>query len=135
LIALDTNVIVRLVTADDPTQLAAAREIFQSGELWICKTVLLETEWVLRFSYELDRDTIGEILHRLLGHPPLRMEDRDSVIRALVLYEHGMDFADALHLVSSGEAERFATFDGPLARAARGREGVPVVVRLGKEPT
>jgi predicted nucleic-acid-binding protein len=45
-IALDTNIIVRLVTADDPGQLEAARAIFKAGDLWICKTVFLETEWV-----------------------------------------------------------------------------------------
>jgi hypothetical protein len=44
-----------------------------------------------------------------------------------------MDFADALHLVSSGESEKFATFDRPLAKAARGGEGVPRVELMGKK--
>jgi predicted nucleic-acid-binding protein len=130
-IALDTNVIVRLVTADDPSQLRTARILFQSGLLWVCKTVLLETEWVLRYSYDLDRDAIQTVFHRLLGYPHLQVEDRVAVIRALALHGLGMDFADALHLASSGDADRFATFDRPLAKAAHGLGESPVVDLLG----
>jgi predicted nucleic-acid-binding protein len=53
MIALDTNVIVRVVTRDDPQQVPAALAVMQSGDLWVSKTVLLETEWVLRYSYKL----------------------------------------------------------------------------------
>lgn len=130
MIALDTNVIVRLVTADDPGQLQAAREVFQTGDLWVCKTVLLETEWVLRYSYELNSASIQEILRKLLGYPGLQVEDRHGVLRALGFYDKGMDFADALHLASSGEADQFATFDRPLAKKGRSLEGVPSVMLL-----
>jgi predicted nucleic-acid-binding protein len=129
-IALDTNVIVRIVAADDPVQLDAARAVFEAGDLWVCKTVLLETEWVLRYSYELSRETIQETFRKLLGYPRLQVEDRNAVLRALTLYEQGFDFADALHLTSSGEADQFATFDGPLAKRAQGLEGGPPVVSL-----
>ena len=134
MIALDTNVIVRLVTADDPGQLQAAREIFQTGNLWICKTVLLETEWVLRYSYELAPAAIQGILRKLLGYSGLQVEDRNAVLQALGFYDKGMDFADALHLASSGEADQFATFDGPLAKKARSLEGVPQAMLLKATP-
>jgi predicted nucleic-acid-binding protein len=126
-IALDTNVIVRLVTADDPDQTAAAREVFEAGDLWICKTVLLETEWVLRYSYKVSRDSIRKAFRGLLGYPHLQVEDRGAVLRGLHFYEVGLDFADALHLASSGDADRFATFDRPLAERAWELEDVPVV--------
>jgi predicted nucleic-acid-binding protein len=129
-IAVDTNVIVRLVTADDPGQLETARALFQGGDLWICRTVLLETEWVLRYSYELNRTVIQEIFRKLLGYSGLQMEARDAVLRALVLYDRGMDFADALHLVSSGEADLFATFDRPFAKLAQDLESEPQVMLL-----
>jgi len=87
----------------------------QSGALWVCKTVLLETEWVLRYTYELRREIVIAAFKKLLGLPTLQVEQRGSVLQALALYERGMDFADALHLTSSGEAERFATFDRELA--------------------
>ena len=130
MIALDTNVIVRLVTADDPDQLKAARAVFEAGGLWVCKTVFLETEWVLRYSYELGRPAIREVFRKLLGYPQLQVEDRSAVLRALALYDQGLDFGDALHLASSGDADRFATFDQPLAKRSRGLEDVPVVVLL-----
>jgi predicted nucleic-acid-binding protein len=129
-IALDTNVIVRVVTADDPRQLKIALKVFEADSLWVCKTVLLETEWVLRYSYRLDPGSIYEVFRKLLGYSRFKVEDRDSVLRALMLFERGLDFADALHLASSGEAGRFATFDRPLAKAAHGLEDGPTVELL-----
>jgi predicted nucleic-acid-binding protein len=130
-IALDTNVIVRLVTADDSGQLKAAREVFETGDLWVCKTAFLETEWVLRYNYELSRTAIREVFRRLLGYPRLQVEDRRAVLRALTLYDQGLDFADALHLASSGDADQFATLDQPLVRKTRGLKDGPVVVSAG----
>lgn len=132
MIALDTNVIVRVVTADDPEQLALALEVMRSGDLWVCKTVLLETEWVLRYSYDLSPSAILESLRRLLGFPALQMEDRGAVLQALSLFEKGMDFADALHLVSSTRAQSFATFDRPLMKRVEKLKGddLPPVLLL-----
>jgi predicted nucleic-acid-binding protein len=129
-IALDTNVIVRLVTADDPGQLKAARATFEAGDLWVCKTVFLETEWVLRYSYELSRPAVRAVFRKLLGYPRLQVEDRSAVLQALALYDQGLDFGDALHLASSGDSDRFATFDQPLAKKTQGLEGTPAVVLL-----
>lgn len=134
MIALDTNVIVRVVTADDPEQLALALEVLQTGDLWVCKTVLLETEWVLRYTYKLPQVTILEALRRLLGLRDLQVEDRGAVLQALSLFEEKMDFADALHLASSSRAESFATFDRTLAGRAKKakREDLPPVALLGR---
>ncbi len=116
--ALDTNVLVRLVTADDPAQAERAAEVFRSGRLWVAKTVLVETEWVLRYSYGLDPESIYGTFRKLLGYGPLEVEDRVAVLRALEWFEAGMDWADALHLASSGAAERFVTFDRGLVAGA-----------------
>ncbi len=130
MIALDTNVIVRLVVADDPEQLKIARRVFQSGDLWIPKTVVLETEWVLRYTYKLERGSIHEIFLGLLGYRKTQIEDRGAVLRGLDLYEKGLDFADALHIASSGDADRFATFDREFAEAARAAGASPFVEYL-----
>lgn len=135
MIALDTNVIVRVVTGDDPGQLEAALAVMRSGELRVCKTVLLETEWVLRYTYGLNRQTIGETFRKLLGYPNLQVEDRGVVLRALSLFQLGLDFADALHLSSSGEALQFATFDRQLAVAAGSLEEGPEVKLLRASPS
>ena len=133
MIALDTNVLVRVVTADDPKQLEIALVVMRSEALWVCKTVLLETEWVLRYTYKLSREVILAAFRKLLGLPALQVEQRGSVLRALALYDKGMDLADALHLTSSGEAEHFATFDRKLAESARaeGADDLPVIEWLG----
>jgi predicted nucleic acid-binding protein len=127
MISLDTNVIVRVVTRDHPEQLAAALAVMRQDHLWLCKTVLLETAWVLRFSYGLERETITEVLRKLLGYRRLLVEDRPGVLRALSWHAAGLDLADALHLASCGEAERFVTFDRRLATGARGLGGAPAV--------
>ena len=94
------------------------------------KTVLLELEWVLRFSYGKDRRAISRVLHRLLGYRLLEIEDRPAAMKALAWYRRGLDFADALHLASSGSASHFATFHRSLARSAAGIPGAPEVLRL-----
>lgn len=118
MISLDTNVVVRVVTADDPDQLALALKVMRSEDLWLCRTVLLEIEWVLRYSYKLSRETILETFTRLLGYPNLSVEEPAAVRLALDLFGDGMDFADALHLAASKGADRFVTFDRDLSLSA-----------------
>jgi predicted nucleic-acid-binding protein len=130
MIALDTSVIVRIVTEDDPDQLKAAREVFKADSLWVCKTVLLETEWVLRYSYGLDPKSILNVFRKLLGYPQLQVEDRHTVLRAIMFCQLGLDFADALHLASSNSAARFVTFDQPFAKAASRLDEDPAVELL-----
>lgn len=131
MISLDTNVIVRVVTADDLDQLAIALEVMRSEGLWLSKTVLLETEWVLRYTYKLSRETVLETFVRLLGYRNLSVDAPEQVHSALELYRGGMDFADALHLAASTGADRFVTFDRELALSARKLEALPVVELLG----
>jgi len=119
-IALDTSVVVRVLTADEPAQLQAARRAMESGALFLSKTVLLETEWVLRYSYGIGRAEIGDALRNLIRYRRMEVEDLPAVIEALSWHAEGMDFADALHLSSSRSADRLATFDRELAvRAAK----------------
>lgn len=127
MIGLDTNVVVRVLTGDDPEQAERAERVFASGPLWLAKTVLLECEWVLRSAYSLPRKTILHAFRSVIGYPPLEVEDRAAVLRALRWYESGADFADALHLASLDPGARFATFDRALARRSAGLDGAPAV--------
>ena len=121
MIAIDTNVVVRLLTNDDPAQAARAADLLARERVLVPKTVLLETEWVLRYSYELPPSVVLAAFRKLLGLPQVAAEDATAIARALELYEGGMDFADALHLASARDATAFATFDTRLAKRA-GRE-------------
>ena len=118
MIAIDTNVLVRLVTRDDRAQAKRAATLFDHEEIFVAKTVLLETEWVLRFSYELNRPAILNALKNVVGLPHLTVEDSPAVAEALHLFESGMEFADALHLASGRAAVQFATFDARLKKQA-----------------
>jgi len=128
MIAVDTNVVVRFLVADDHAQAIRAEKALSAGPVLIAKTVLLETEWVLRGAYGLAGADIAAGLRKLLGLPGVKAEDMPAVARALGWYESGFDFADALHLASSGGARRFATFDKALARRAKALADAPTVM-------
>lgn len=119
MIALDTNVVVRFLVNDEPAQARRARTLIESNAVFVPVTVLLETEWVLRGGYRLPRAEVVRLLRALLGLPELATEDPSRVARALEWHEAGIDFADALHLSGGAGAERFATFDEKLVKAAR----------------
>ena len=119
MIAVDTNVVVRLLTGDDPTQFARAHKLFETETIFLPKTVVLEAEWVLRSLYGLPAQDIVRALSALIALPQVRSEDASTIVEALELSRRGLDFADALHIASSRMAERFATFDRTLIRRAR----------------
>lgn len=118
MIALDTNILVRFFTKDDPDQAAVVRKVMEEPRLWVAKTVVLELEWVLRYTYAYDRQRVLEALKLLIGYPRVEVEDHWNVLRAIRWYASGMDFADALHLASSATAEQFASFDRQMAQSA-----------------
>lgn len=118
MISVDTNILVRLLTRDDPVQARRATELFEANTIHIPKTVLLECEWVLRYTYELPKTVILESFRRLCGLSRIVLEDPVAVVSALEAYERGIDFADALHWGSSSGSEAFATFDRGFARRA-----------------
>lgn len=126
MIAVDTNVVVRLVTRDHPAQAARAAAIFRAVAVFIPKTVLLEAEWVLRRAYGYDAIEVVRALRALMALPNVEVEDARAVADALTASESGFDFADALHLASCTGSERFVTFDRRLVAQARGLAGVTV---------
>lgn len=127
MIAVDTNVVVRFLAEDDKVQTDRAEAVLRRGAILVPKTVLLETEWVLRAAYGIPSAEIAAALRRLLGLAGVTAEDPPAAARALAWYEGGLDFADALHLASSAEASRFATFDRPLVRHAKTLDNAPAV--------
>jgi predicted nucleic acid-binding protein len=118
-LAVDTNVVVRLLVADDERQAAQARRLFETDEVWICITVLLETAWVLAYVYDMEEAAVAGCLRRLLGLPNVHVEDAAVVATALDALAGGLDFADALHLLHVPYEAEFATFDRALAKAGR----------------
>jgi predicted nucleic-acid-binding protein len=119
MIAVDTILLVRILTNDDPIQARRAIKILNSDHIFIPKTVLLETEWVLRHAYEIGRSNIIIGFQKLLGLPNVNVEDPDSIYQAISWYENKFDFADALHLASSRRCTSFATYDSSLIKKSQ----------------
>jgi len=122
--AVDTNVVVRLLTRDEPRQASAAQAVFAAGPVWIAKTVLLEASWVLRSLYGFDDGAVCAAFAKLLGLPNVEAEDEPAVAAALAA--QGIEFADALHLTSRPPEAAFVSFDKAFLRRAR-RAGVDSV--------
>lgn len=125
MIAVDTNIVVRLLTGDDPAQAERAKALFAGDTVFLSKTVVLESEWVLRRLYRIDRGAALEALAGLASLINVRCEDETAVLEAFALARRGMDFADALHLTSSRNADRFATFDEDMVKRAKKLGGPP----------
>ncbi len=119
MIAVDTNVLVRVITNDDSTQASVAARLLNRNQVFISKTVLLETEWVLRSAYRFELPAILNALSQFLNRQNVEIEDEGAVRRALDWCEQGMDFADAVHLASAAGKGSFFTFDAGLIRKAK----------------
>lgn len=124
--AVDTNVVVRYLTGDDPKQAGKARAVIGREPTFVPRTVLLETEWVLRGVYDLPPDQVIPALRALAGLPGVLVEDAPLVAKAMDWAEAGLDFADAMHLAAAAECGGFLTFDKRLLRAGTRLSGIPV---------
>jgi len=124
--AVDTNVLVRYLTRDDPRQSPRAKAVIEADEVFVSATVLLETEWVLRSLYDFPPARIAEVLRELAGLPTIAFEDSSVAAQALEWFEGGLDFADALHLAKSAHCEAMITFDRTFIRGAARLGGAAV---------
>ncbi len=118
MLAIDTNVIVRYLTRDDSEQFARANALIRDEDVYVCTTVLLETEWVLRGGYRFSRQRIVAALAAFAGLPRVTLEDPTVAARALDWTRSGMDFADALHLAKAEGCDAFVSFDQRFAAVA-----------------
>ena len=119
MIGIDTNLLVRLLTNDDKKQAKYAADLIHKHPIFIPKSVLLETEWVLRYTYDLSPETIHKAFVNLLGLAHVSVEDPVCISQVLEWYTHGFDFADALHLASSNKTDSFATLDKDFIKKAK----------------
>jgi predicted nucleic-acid-binding protein len=119
MLAVDTNVVVRYLTNDEPAQARAARKLVDGNDVKLLISVLLETEWVLRSLYDFADARVHAALVAFVGLETVKVEHAARVAAALDWFEQGIDLADALHLAGSTDCEAFATFDKRFAAAAR----------------
>ena len=129
MIAVDTNILVRLLLRDDQAQYRKAVRLFGDGRDYTAPpTVILELVWVLG-GYEFEREEIASSLKALLGLPNFKPKRKTEILAAIKLYEAGLDFGDALHLALSDGDDALVTFDDRFARRAE-RSGATPLVKL-----
>ncbi|TPW17442.1 MAG: hypothetical protein FD129_375 [bacterium] len=121
--AVDTNVLVRLLTRDDSAQAAAAESFIKSGA-WVSHLVLAETTWVLSAVYSRTASQIAEAVAQILEHESLVVQDPDVVALALLHLRKkpSIGFSDCLIMEIARKAGHLplGTFDGDLARLEGG---------------
>ena len=121
MLALDTNVLVRLLARDDARQAAAADAAIAKGA-WVSHLVLAETIWVLDAVYQRAPKQLMAALDLLLAHESLALQDADVVAAALAQFraKPALGFSDCLVLEIARKAghQPLATFDKALGRLA-----------------
>jgi len=117
--AVDTNVLVRLVTRDDARQVAAA-EAFIAPGAWVPHLALAEATWVLSTVYERSNEAIALAIEMLLNHQHLTVQDADVVAAAVGQFRKrpAVGFSDCLLVEVARRAGHgpLGTFDRDLGR-------------------
>lgn len=117
---IDTNILVRFITADDPAQYrAVVRLLSTAGDRYfLSDLVLIETHWVLSSTYGWEKAAIASAFSHLLSLESLDFEDPARVRHAIEVSMDGSDFADELIVRSCRDhgVTRFATFDKGIIR-------------------
>jgi predicted nucleic-acid-binding protein len=119
--AVDTNVLVRLITRDDSRQAASADAFIEDGA-WVSILVLAETTWVLATVFDRSASDLGNAVEMLLNHKHLTIQDSDTVAAALELFRSkpSLGFSDCLVLQLARKAGHLpvGTFDHALGKVA-----------------
>ena len=126
MIAIDTNIVVRLIVADDERQLEQARALADRTSCYVSLTVLIETEWVLRSAYGYNRMRIVAALVHFYQAFDVTFENAADVRWAFERYAERGELADYLHLSAARTANGFATFERRLAARAGADCPVPI---------
>lgn len=119
MIAVDTNVIVRLLTRDHEAQFKKAYAVFKKYDVFIPDTVFLETEWVLRYAYKFTPAEISAAVSKLCGLENVRLSNPNMIARVIEWYQQGIHFADAFHLAGSQSCQQLLTFDTRFVKRAK----------------
>ena len=116
---LDTNVLIRHLTGDPPEMAARATAVLAGpGPLLLADLIVAECVYVLESFYEVPAERVAEVMRAAIALPSIETVDPDSLLRALALYEVGLDFAEA-YLVAQAETSgvgEVVSFDRAIAR-------------------
>ncbi|HFC12171.1 MAG TPA: type II toxin-antitoxin system VapC family toxin [Anaerolineae bacterium] len=130
MIAIDTNILVRLLMNDAPLQVQQSRQLFASNKIFIPNSVLLESAWVLDSVGLYSQAKIVEGLRRICGFHNVSIENPKRFGLVLDWVLDGLDFADAFHLANSQMHNQLMTFDKKFVKRAQRTQSNCEVVSL-----
>jgi predicted nucleic-acid-binding protein len=117
--AVDTNILLRLLTRDDPRQSASAEAFIEKGA-WVSTLALAEAVWVLDALYKRSPAELAAAVEMLLSHKSLTIQEPDAVAAALELFRArpSLGFSDCLMLELARKAGHLplGTFDHGLGK-------------------
>jgi len=117
--AVDTNVLVRLITRDEARQVAAA-EAFVANGAWVPHLAIAQATWVLASVYDRSAHDIAVAIDMLLNHEQLTVQDSEVVAAAVLLFRHQptLGFSDCLmvEVARKGGHTPLGTFDRVLGK-------------------
>lgn len=125
--AIDTNVLARYALNDDPVQSPIAAAVIAEG-VFVPVTVLLELSWLLTSRYRQAPDIVASIIAEIVALPSVTVASPAKIEWALKRFSNGADFADMVHLIESGAADSFATFDQGIPRDAGRASPLPIEI-------
>ena len=120
MVAIDTNILVRLLTRDSEADYKASHKLIAAEAIFIPDTVILETEWVLCYAYDLTPAEVCDAFRKVFGLGNVHLANGQRVAQALAWHAAGLDFGDAFHLALSQGMEVLKTFDKDLIRKSKG---------------
>lgn len=123
--AVDTNILARWLTRDDPVQTALADQVMLAP-VFVPLTVLIELSWLLTRSFHFTRTMLNDAVGTLLEVETIAIASEAGVRWALERHADGADLPDMLHLVASHGADAFLSFEKHLAKLAGPDSPVPV---------
>ena len=103
IVAIDTCIVVRLLTKDDTEQYQKSYQLIEENQIFISDTVILETHWVLMAAYGYSKQQVCQDLRWLAGLANTHLENSTALAEAIAYAESGLDFADALHLAKASK--------------------------------
>ncbi len=124
--AVDTNILIRWITRDDPVQAPVADRVMAQPN-YVSLTVLLEVAWTLGGEpFRLGRQSIAAALGLILATRTVTMQQEDGVAWAIERFAAGADIADMLHIVAGRATDAFVTFEKRMATLAGPDSPVPI---------
>jgi predicted nucleic-acid-binding protein len=119
MLAVDTNILVRLITGDEAKQLEAAERFIEQGA-WVSILALAEAAWVLKTWYKKSAAEVAAAVQMLLEHKDLTVQDSEVAAEALALFRSrpALGFSDCLilHIARKAGHLPLGTFDRALGK-------------------